>query len=124
LQDKGIAHRDISCCNIMIRYNPSHTENRKVPDVTQTIGQLIDLEHAKVDPEYTPINLLEDVSTFLILGSTGSLGWPTPNERLAKLLLHAGKTAAEGGGIGRGGFAEHRGLGADSRANLHLVRGL
>jgi len=94
----------------MIRYNPSHTENQKVPDVTQTIGQLIDLEHAKVDPEYTPINLLEDVSTFLILGSTGSLGWPTPNQRLAKLLLHVGKTAAEGGGIGRGGFAEHRGL--------------
>jgi len=105
----------------MIRYNPSDTENQKVPDVTQTIGQLIDLEHAKVDPEYTPINLLEDVeqisgedvSTFLNLGS--SLGWPTPNERLAKLLLYAGKTATEGGGIGRGGFAERRGLGADSR---------
>jgi len=108
----------------MIRYNPSDSENRKVPDVTQTIGQLVDLEHAKVDPEYTPINLLddveqissEDVSTFLNLA--GRLGGPIPNERLTKLILYAGKTS------GRGGFAAHQGWGADPSSGKQAPPGI
>ena len=93
LQDKGIAHRDISIGNVMIGHNSSDTDKQNIPDITQTIGRLIDLDHAKVDPGYTPVKLFEQLNVtddqlsifeaFLVQAK-----YQVPDKCLSRLLLH------------------------------------